>query len=417
MDRAIEKKKMAPWQRLSLALAFTFFAGCAYYFLADASIRTYKVDADKIVVSSVIRGAFEDLIPIRGTIQPFDSVFLDAVDGGVVEEVFVEEGAFVTKGQALLQFSNTDLRLNVARNDTSITEQLNNLRNISNQLETTKLNTERQLIDIQYRVKQLIRKKGRMESLLSDDFVSKEQYENVTDELNYQNSILANTITRQELETKIRTNRLTQISTQINKLEENLKVAQSSFDNLLVRASISGQLTSLPVELGESKTRGQRLGQIDVVSRYKIVTQIDEYYVSRVAAGQSARFALGGKSYAARVLKVYPEITEGTFEVDLVFEGDGPKNIRRGQTLQIEVTLGDSVDALLLPLGGFIQNTGGNWVFVVDSDGRNAVRRDILIGRRNNRYLEVKKGLRVGDRVVTSSYRQMVNKERVQISL
>jgi len=415
MDRVIEKKKMAPWQWALIAVLAAGGGWFAYGLLADASIRTYRVPEDQLIVSTVAFGAFEDLIPIRGTIQPLNSVFLDAVNGGVVEEVFVEEGGFVEAGQPLLQLSNTNLRLSAAQNDTNITEQINFLSNISNNLETEKLQTERQIIDVEYRIIVLERQKSRFDQLADRSLISKEEYDAVIDELVYQRKILANAKARQTLEEKIRKERTVQIATQMQKLEENLEVSQSSFESLLVRAPISGQLTSLPVEIGESKTTGQRLGQIDVIDQYKVVAQIDEYYVSRVAPDQTANFSLGGKDSKARVIKVYPEITAGTFEVDLVFEGMTPDNIRRGQTLQMELILGNPVESLLLPLGGFIQDTGGNWVFVLDASGDFAVRRDIRVGRRNNRYVEVREGLKQGDRVITSSYSQMEDMERVQL--
>jgi HlyD family secretion protein len=416
MDRKIEKKKVAPWQ---WALGGVVVAGVGwllFQLLADASIRTFRVDQEQLIISRVEYGAFEDLIPIRGTIQPLNSVFLDAVNGGVVEEVFVEEGSFVEAGEPLLQLSNTNLRLSAAQNDTNITEQINFLSNISNNLETEKLQTERQIIDVEYRIIVLERQKTRFDQLADRSLVSKEEYESIVDELEYQRRVLENAKARQVLEDKIREDRMKQIATQMVKLEENLEVSQSSFESLLVRAPISGQLTSLPFEIGESKTTGQRLGQIDVIDQYKIVAQIDEYYVSRVAPDQTANFTLAGRDFKARVIKVYPEITAGTFEVDLVFESMTPDNIRRGQTLQMELTLGNPVESLLLPLGGFIQDTGGNWVFVLDQSGDYAVRRDIRVGRRNNRYVEVREGLEQGDRVITSSYSQMDDMERVQLS-
>ncbi len=206
-----------------------------------------------------------------------------------------------------------------------------------------------------------------------------------------------------------------QIASQMQKLEENLEVSQSSFESLMVRAPISGQLTSMPVKIGESKTTGQRLGQIDGIDQYKIVAQIDEFYVTRVAPDQTSSFTLTGSTFQARVIKVYPEITTGTFEVDLVFEGLPPDNLRRGQTLQLELVLGNPVESLLLPLGGFIQDMGSNWVFVLDNTGDFATRRDIRVGRRNNRYVEVREGLQQGDRVITSSYSQMLKMERIQL--
>ncbi|MBT8146859.1 MAG: HlyD family efflux transporter periplasmic adaptor subunit [Gammaproteobacteria bacterium] len=416
MDRAIEKQKRPAWQWGVLAVLIIAGGWIATRFLADASIRTYRVAEDQLIVSTVQYGAFEDLIPIRGTIQPFNSVFLDAINGGTVEEIFVEEGSFVRSGDPILQLSNTNLRLSAAQNDTNITEQLNLLNNITDGFETTKLNTEREIIDTEYRIIVLERQKARQKMLVTDGLVSDEEYESIVDELEYQKKVLTNHKARQELESRIRETRLKQIATQVQKLEENLQVSQSSYESLLVRAPISGQLTSLDVEIGESKQMGQRLGQIDVVDTYKVVAQIDEFYVSRVASEQRADFTLNSNEFNTRVLKVYPEVTDGTFEVDLVFDGPTPQGIRRGQTLQMELTLGNPVDSLLVPLGGFIQETGGNWVFVVDQSGEFAERREISAGRRNNRFLEVREGLQQGERVITSSYGQMSDMERVQLT-
>jgi len=415
MDRVIQREKMPAWKWGLIAVFILIGCWFAYRQLMDASIRTYRVPIDQLIISSVEFGAFEDAIPIRGSIQPFNSVFLDAVNGGAVEEVFVEEGSFVEAGQPLLQLSNTNLRLSAAQNDTNITEQLNLLNNITDGFETTKLSTERQIIDTEYRIIVLERQRTRHEQLVEEGLVSIEQYDAIVDELDYQSKVLANHQARQQLENRIRETRLIQIETQVAKLEENLQVSQSSFESLLVRAPIAGQLTSLPVEIGESKQAGQRLGQIDVIDQFKVVAQIDEFYVSRVFSDQTASFPLAGRDYSARLLKVYPEITDGTFEVDLVFDGQTPSDIRRGQSLQMELTLGSPVESLLLPIGGFVQDTGGNWVFVVDADGSYATRRDIRVGRRNNRYVEVIDGLQQGDRVITSSYRQMDDMERVQL--
>ncbi|MFT4886902.1 MAG: HlyD family secretion protein [Pseudohongiellaceae bacterium] len=415
MDRQIEREKTPSWKIVAIAAVALVLAYIVYTLFADSSIRTYRVPAEQLIISTVNLGAFEDVIPIRGTIQPLNSVFLDAVNGGVVEEVFVEEGSFVEAGQPLLQLSNNNLRLSAAQNDTNITEQLNFLGNISNNLETDKLRTEREVIDIQYRLTVLERQKNRFEGLADRSLISEEETTSVLDEIVYQRKLLDNSKARQALEDKIRGERMLQIASQVEKLEENLEVSKSSFESLLVRAPISGQLTSLPVDIGESKMSGERLGQVDVVGQYKVVAQIDEFYVSRVMANQSSRFALLDKNYQSRIIKVYPEITNGTFEVDMVFESSAPTNIRRGQTLQMELVLGDAVESLLLPIGGFIQDTGGNWVFVLDIAGDNALRRDIRIGRRNNRYLEVLEGLRQGEKVITSGYGQMEDMDRVQL--
>ncbi len=417
MDKVLEKKRRPLWQVGAMLVGAGAIVYGAYQLLSDASIRTYRVSADQLIVSTVQQGAFEDLIPIRGTIQPFESVFLDAVIGGSVDEVFVEEGAFVEFGQPLVQLSNTATRLNAAQADAQTTEQLNNLTNITNNFEYQRLATARQIIDTEFRIVTLERQKGRFEQLVGDSLISEEEYEAIIDELDYQKKVLSNLKARQIVEDREREARLEQIANQIDMLSENLEISQASFESLLVKAPISGQLTSFPVEIGESKQTGQRLGQIDVVDQYKIVAQIDEFYVSRVAPFQSATFTLAGQEYQARVDKVYPEITAGTFEVDLIFEGATPTNIRRGQTLQMELTLGNPVESLLLPVGGFIQDTGGNWVFVLDESGETAIRRDIRVGRRNNRFVEVQEGLFEGERVITSGYGQMEDVERVQLIL
>ena len=416
MDKVIEKKRRPMWQWLLIGAAGVGVAWSVQAMLADASIRTYKVSETQLVVSEVTRGAFDDVTPIRGTIQPFRSVFLDAVNGGVVEEVLAEEGSFVEVGQPLLQLSNSDLQLQVANNDTQTTEQINNLANISNSLDTTRLMTERSIIDTEYNIKVLERQKERMAKLIDKNMISKEEYDTIVDELMYRKKVYANLLERQELEDRIRQERMAQIKGQMVKLQDNLGLSLSTFEDLLVRAPVAGQLTSLPVEIGENKSRGQRLGQIDAVDQYKIVAQVDEYYVTRVALGQSARFNLAGQEFNASVLKVYPEITNGTFEIDLAFNDEAPIAIRRGQTLQLDLTLGNPVDSLLLPLGGFIQDTGGNWVFVMDETGEFASRIQIVSGRRNSRYVEVREGLQPGDRVITSSYANMGEIERIQLT-
>ena len=415
MDRKIEKQRMPLWKLGLIGAVMIGVMFFGYQMLTDASIRTYRVPQEQLIISSVQFGAFEDLIPIRGTIQPFESVYLDAVIGGAVEEVYVEEGAFVGVGEALVQLSNTATRLSAAQADAGTTEQLNFLNNITTNFEYQKLATERQIIDTEYRIITLNRQKTRFERLVDDSLISEEEYDAIIDELAYQEKVLTNLKSRQQVENREREDRLVQIADQIDMLEQNLQISQTSFESLLVRAPISGQLTSFPVEIGESKQTGQRLGQIDVVDRYKIVAQIDEFYVSRVAPDQDASFTLTGTDYAAKVVKVYPEITQGTFEVDLVFQEAPPPNIRRGQTLQMELTLGNPVDSLLLPLGGFIQDTGGNWVFVLAEDGQHAHRRDIRVGRRNNRFVEVQDGLEQGEQVITSGYSQMEDMERIQL--
>ncbi|TFH70274.1 HlyD family efflux transporter periplasmic adaptor subunit [Gammaproteobacteria bacterium LSUCC0112] len=416
MDKVIQKRRRPWWYWFVGMMIVSVLGWILYQAVSDASVRTTSVPVNQLIIGTVQSGTLEDIISVRGSVQPLNSVFLDAVNGGVVEQIFVEEGAFVEAGQPLLQLSNTSLRLNVASNDTAITEQLNNLTNIANGLETTQLNTEREIIIIEYRILTLERQMRRQQELVNERMISQQDFDAIVDELEYQKRLLVNTRARQTLEDRIRRDRQMQIAAQIEKLEENLSLAQSSFESLLVRAPITGQLTSLPVQIGESKISGQRLGQIDVVNQYKIAAQIDEFYVSRVVPGQPARFALTGSNYSVLIDKVYPEITSGLFTVDLIFDAAVPDNLRRGQTLQLELTLGSPQETLLLPVGSFVQETGGNWVFVLDASGQQAHRRNISVGRRNNRFIEVREGLSAGDRVITSGYGAILNADRVQLS-
>lgn len=415
MDKIIQKRGQPWWRWLLGLIVAVAVLWVVYQAVTGASVRTVRLPASQLIISSTQFGTLEDVISVRGSVQPLNSVFLDAVNGGVVEQIFVQEGAFVEAGQPLLQLSNTTLRLNVASNNTAITEQLNNLTNIANSLETTQLNTEREIINIEYRIITLERQMRRNQELVNERMISQQDFDAIADELEYQNRLLVNTRARQTLEDRIREDRQLRITHQIEKLEDNLTLAQSSFEGLLVRAPIAGQLTSLPVQIGESKINGERLGQIDVVNQYKVVAQIDEFYVSRVAPGQSARFTLSGNSYSVVIDRVYPEVNTGLFTTDLIFDMEVPQNLRRGQTLQLELILGSPQETLLLPIGSFVQETGGNWVFVLDASGQSAYRRDISVGRRNNRFIEVREGLSAGDRVITSGYSSIANAERVQL--
>jgi HlyD family secretion protein len=405
MDRRIERSRKPLLVKLALVAVFgggLAFAG--YRVLQDSSIATFRVAQDRVTIADVRAGYFEDFIPVRGTVTPLRTVFLDAVEGGRVENVFVEAGATVREGQPLLQFSNSDLQLSVATTDTSITEQLNNLNNTRNQLETTKLQTEKELIEAEFRMTNLRRRLPRIEQLARDRLVSDEEYQAARDEAAYLDELIANVRARQKLEDRIRHERLKQIDAQIVQLEANLKLSKDSFENLLLRAPASGQLSSFDAEMGQSKTRGQRLGQIDDVEQFKLEVLIDEFYVTRTQSGQRGEFTLQGRPFELVISKVYPEITNGTFKVDMDFVGSVPADIRRGQTLQVRVQLGDSANALLLSRGGFFQDTGGNWAFVLDAGGEFAEKRAIRLGRRNPEYFEVLEGLGVGERVITSEY-------------
>lgn len=327
MDRPIEKKEwLGNWKVVVAALCMLGVVIFGYTLFVQRH-GAQRVNVDELTISQVTREQVSEVIPVRGSVQPLITVFLDAVDGGQVAEIYVEEGGFVEQGQPLVLLQNTDLRLNVARNDTSITEQINNLSNIANSLEMTRINTQRELLDINFRIVTLERRVSQLEQLALDGLASQEEWLSSTDELRYQQQVRANVRDRQALEDRIRNERLGQIALQMEKLEENLDVAQQSYDSLLIRAPLTGQLTSLSAVMGENKARGQRVGQIDSTGQNKIVAQVDEFYLGRVSLGQVASFSVNGRPFEARVSRIYPEVSNNSFTVGFELEGVPPQSL------------------------------------------------------------------------------------------
>jgi HlyD family secretion protein len=304
----------------------------------------------------------------------------------------------------------------VIAREAEISEQLNNLRNTELAIEQNRLKLKSDLIEIDYQIVRLQRLVDRYEKLEGQQFLSKTEYEDSRDELEYWQKRRVVTRESQAQDEKIRLAQIAQLRNSVDQLEKNLKLARANLDNLTIRAPRSGNLTSLNAELGESKARGERLGQIDDVNRFKTVAMVNEFYLNRVRVGQRALLTTGGDDYELEVIKVYPEVEASQFEVDLGFLGDAPTDIRRGQTLQLRLVLGDpSEEATLLPNGPFYNDTGGAWVFVLDAAGDKALRRDVRFGRRNPNMIEVEAGLIPGDRVVISSYSSFIDVDRLFI--
>ena len=367
-------------------------------------------------MARVTSGVYEDYIPLRASVEPERTVYLDAIEGGRVESVVVEEGAFVEQGQPLVELSNTSLQLDVIAREAEVSEQLNNLRNTELAIEQNRLKLRSDLIEIDYQIVRLGRLVERFEELEGNQFISRNEYEDAVDELGYWRNRRVVTQESQAQDEKIRLAQMQQLQSSIEQLEKNLILARSNLESLLVRAPRSGQLTSLNEEIGESKARGERLGQIDDIDRFKATALVNEFYVNRVRVGQTAQLEVGGEDFELEVSKVYPEIQASQFEVDLRFLGEAPPDIRRGQTLQMRLVLGDtSESATLLANGPFYNDTGGAWVFVLSPDGSIATRRDVQLGRRNPNNIEVIGGLEPGDEVIVSSYTNFITVERLFI--
>ncbi len=413
MDRRIERKSRRP---LIIGGAIGATVLLVFFIATFDSSTSFTLDGQRIRTGEVSTGVYEDFIPLRAAVEPERTVYLDAIEGGRVDDVLVEEGSFVEEGQPLFNLSNTSLQLDVIAREAEVSEQLNNLRNTQLAIEQNRLKLKSDLIEIDYEITRLSRLVARYEALQGNQFISKNEYEDTRDELQYYKKRREVTRESQAQDEKIRLVQMKQLDNSVEQLEKNLNLARSNLDNLLIRAPRSGQLTSMNAEIGESKGRGERLGQIDDVDRFKATALVNEFYLNRVRVGQEAQLEINGRDYRLQVSKIYPEVLASQFEVDFRFIGDAPPDIRRGQTLQMRLVLGDTTDrALLLTNGPFFNDTGGAWVFVLDPDGKVATRRTVQLGRRNPSMIEVEAGLLPGDEVIISSYANFIEVDRLFI--
>jgi HlyD family secretion protein len=413
MDRVLEKKKWTTKKILTLSLtsAIVLLITCSFYFTSGKS--KLNVNTERLTVSEVTKGSFREFIPVNGIILPLTTIYLDAMEGGRVEEKFVEDGAPMKKGDPILKLSNTDLELSLANQETSVFNLLTQMqisRNAATQNTIMKLN---QGTDVESAFKEADRIYKLNKQLYEQQAISLQEFKQSENNYNYclQKKKLTEQILKQDSSSVKQ--ELTQAKESYKRTEEALKIMRRKVEDLIVRAPIDGQLTSLDVEIGQNKNKGERLGQIDVLSGFKVRVDIDEHYISRIYNGLGGEFTFAGKDYKLIISKVYSQVKNGKFEVDMKFEGEIPKEIRRGQTLQIRLALSDETQALLLAKGGFYQQTGGNWVFKLNEDGSAAYKTDIQLGRQNPEYYEVIKGLQVGDKVVTSGYDNYENTQEL----
>lgn len=404
MDRKIEKKTWTP-KRLALIAAGTAFVVFVFYavILGDHSSKL-NVQTEKITLAKVNKGLFQEFIPVTGTVMPIKTIYLDAMEGGRVDKLFLEEGAFVKQGDAILKLTNTNLQMDVMFREAQLFEQINNLRNTRLAMEQNRLRNKSDLIDLEFQILNLKRKYDIAKGLVGQNLVSQQEYEQARDEYDYslkRRDVLSETIRQDSI---LRAVQVTSLENSINHMQTNLGIIKENMENLTVRAPVNGQLTSRIAELGESKRAGDRLGQIDVLDGFKVRAGIDEHYIARIQIGQTGEFEFAGRTYQLVIRKVYPQVTNGRFEVDMEFVKDTPSDIRRGQSLQVRLELGDLSEAVMLPRGGFYQKTGGQWIYVVDPGGEFAVKRPIKLGRQNPQMFEVLDGVFPGEEVITSSY-------------
>ncbi|HYE52811.1 MAG TPA: efflux RND transporter periplasmic adaptor subunit [Azospirillaceae bacterium] len=417
MDRKIEKRSRFKRQHLIGAAVGALALGAAGFMAVGGSGgSTVRVAEERLVTAEVKQGQFEDFIPVRGAVEPLNSVFLDSVEGGRVEKRFAEAGQMVKAGQPLVELSNTDLQLEVIAREAQVIEQLNQLRTVELGLQTNRLTNKRELVEVEYKLVQLKRDLDRRSQLVKTNAVSQAQFEDSKDEYDYyqrRREVLQESI---RVTDGMRTEQYEQLKAATSKLQENLEYARRNLENLVVKAPVDGQLTQLEAEIGQTMQRGQRLGRVDRIDGFKVSAQVDEFYLPRLDVGQTAEVQMGSANTVLRVAKIYPQVRDGQFRVDLEFAAEPPKDIRSGQTLQMRLKLGATTSALLIPNGAFFQDTGGDWIFVVGSDGKYATKRRVQLGRRNAQVIEVKGGLEPGERVITSAYGDMVRMDRIQLN-
>lgn len=404
MDRKLKKRRFPP-KRIALIVGIVALVALVVFaLLSQGGGQRLQVERDRLTISTVAEGDFQEYVAVTGTVLPERTVYLDAVVGGQVGEKLAEEGAMVTAGQPLLVLSNDNLTLQMMTSESQLQEQISTMRAQRLALDQNQLNLQQQLTQLDYDVTRLRRERDRLGDLVDDGYVSQAEYERARDEYDY--AVRRRELTREGFrnDSLSRALQLRQMDAALDRLQRNLGLVQETMTNLVVRAPVNGQLTSFNAEPGQLIAQGTRIGQVDVLDGYKVRVPVDEHYITRVAAGQTASTTVDGQDYDLVVTTVYPEVRDGRFEVDMAFVGAPPETIRRGQSLRLRLELGDPEQALLLARGGFFQTTGGNWAYVLDEDGSRAERRPIQLGRQNPQFYEVTEGLRPGDRVVTSSY-------------
>jgi HlyD family secretion protein len=374
-----------------------------------------NVDAERITVSEVRKAAFQEFIPLNGVVLPETTIYLDAIEGGRVEEKFVEDGAMVGKGQPILRLSNTDLELSLVNQQTAVYNLLTQMQIAKNAAQQNTMQKLNQKTDVENAYIEAKRVYDLNKYLYEQKAIGLQEFKQAENTFNYQMERMKLTDKIVKQDEVSNSQQVTQATQSAVGSQNALNVMRKKVGDLIVRAPVSGQLTSLDVEIGQSKNKGERLGQIDIISGYKVRVDIDEHYISRVFIGLMGEATVANKDYKLKITKVYTQVNNGRFQVDMLFQEKVPEGIRRGQTLQIRLALSDETQAVLLNKGGFFQQTGGNWVYKVSADGAKAYKVDVQLGRQNPDYYEVLNGLQPGDKVVTSSYENYSNMQELVI--
>jgi len=413
MDIKLEKKKgLRPRHYGYIALGIlVLFVSWKLLFASSAS--TFRTEKDRLTISQIAAGKFDDYITINGNVAPIATIYMDAYEGGRVAEKLIEEGTMVKKGDIILKLENMNLYEQILASESNLALKQNDLRSTRLTFDARQVEGRRSLATASTDLQRLKRNFEQNEALYADELISREVY--LTSKENYELAQKQYEIIKLQTEQddELRKTSLSGLDTDLERMQQTLSMVYERLDHLNVRAPADGQLGFLDAEIGQSIAQGERIGQINVLTDFKIEAEIDEFYIDRVKRDLSASLERNDKEFPLRVRKVYPEVRNGRFKVDLVFTGEKPETIRAGQSYNIKLQLGASSEALLLPKGGFFQSTGGQWIFVVDPEGGEAIKRSIRVGKQNSRFYEVLDGLEDGEQVITSNYDSFGEAERI----
>jgi HlyD family secretion protein len=413
MDKVIEKKKGLQKKHIiwiAGGALFLFLAGIIIF--GDHS-SAFRVERDKLTISAVESGIFNDYISVIGTVEPITTIYLDAIEGGRVTERLIEEGSMVKKGDVILKLENRQLYQTILNSEASLAEKENYLRNTKVTFEAAQIASKKDMLDSRYRMTRRKRTYEQNEILIKNKYVPVEEYIQSKEDYEYEVKLLEINRIKAVNDSLLRTTSMQTLEEDLIKMRQMYQLVRARMDDLDVKAPVDGQLGMLDAEVGQLLSAGQRVGQINVLADFKVTARIDEYYIDRLVHGLKCSFDRSGTQYDLVVRKVLPEVRGGQFEIEMVFEGTKPDNIRTGQTYQMRLELGEAGNAVLIPRGGFFQSTGGQWVFVLNANETEAIKRNIRIGKQNPQYYEVLEGLNTGEKVITSGYELFGNADRI----
>ena len=404
MDVQLEKKRFSNQKLLIIGGIVLLIALIVYVIVQTSGGSKLNVETERISINIVKKDVFQENIPVNGIVLPITTIYLDALEGGRVEEKLAEDGAILKKGDPILRLSNTDLELSLINQETSVYNLLTQMQISQNAARQNTINRQNQFTDVENNLIEAERVYKLNERLYEKGAIGRQDFESSKNNFEYQKErmkLAKQVLAEDSISTKLEVN---QAKNSYARTQSALELMRKKVNDLVVRAPVDGQLTSLDAEIGQSKVKGERLGQVDVLSGFKVRVDIDEHYISRIYTGQKGTVQLNDSTYTLIIKKVFTQVTNGRFQVDMQFENAAPEGIRRGQNLQIRVALSAEKEALLVSKGGFFQKTGGNWIFKVSENGDTAYKVDIALGSQNTEYYEVLEGLNPGDKVITSSY-------------